>query len=60
MKIKHIYLLSLSLCSFFLAGCTAALPEQYTEVKEYPVIYPDYRDITIPYNIAPLNIAYEM
>lgn len=52
------------LCIFFgaalLVGCTATVPEQYTEVRGYPVIYPDYRNITIPYNIAPLNVAYEM
>ena len=60
MKIKCITFFYLPICSFFLVGCTAAIPEQYTELKEYPVVYPDYRGITIPYNIAPLNIAYEM
>ena len=60
MKLKHITLLSLLFGSVLLTGCTATVPEQYTEVGECPVIYPDYSDITIPYNIAPLNIAYEM
>ena len=43
-----------------LAGCTAAVPSQYVEVDASPTIYPQYSDITIPYNIAPLNVAYDM
>lgn len=42
------------------AGCTAHIPEQYAEVESWPTMHPVYNDITIPYNIAPLNIAYEM
>lgn len=42
------------------AGCTATAPEQYTETGVLPTIYPAYSDVTIPYNIAPLNFAYEM
>ena len=60
MQLKHRIILSLFLGAALLAGCTATVPEQYTEVRDYPVIYPDYRNITIPYNIAPLNVAYEM
>lgn len=60
MQPKHRIILSLFLGAALLAGCTATVPEQYTEVRDYPVIYPDYRNITIPYNIAPLNVAYEM
>lgn len=48
-------LLSLSL----LASCggpEAAIPEQSTAVQETADIYPDYRDITIPPNIAPLDL----
>lgn len=48
------------LCGMLLAGCTATVPQQYTEVGESPVIHPAYSDVTIPYNIAPLNVAYEM
>ena len=43
-----------------LVGCTASVPEQYTDTRALPVIFPQYSDITIPYNIAPLNVAYEM
>lgn len=60
MQSKHRIILSLFLGAALLSGCTATVPEQYAEVGDYPVIYPDYRNITIPYNIAPLNMAYEM
>ena len=52
--------LSLFLGAALLVGCTAKVPEQYAEAESQPVIFPAYSDITIPYNIAPLNIAYEM
>lgn len=53
----HILLLGVAL----LAGCTASVPEQYSEAGIAPTVYPDYSDgITIPYNIAPLNFAYTM
>ena len=32
-----------------------ALPESYARTEEQPLIFPDYTDITCPYNIAPLN-----
>lgn len=57
---KYKSLLSILLGALVLFGCTATIPEQYTEVRELPAIYPNYNDITIPYNIAPLNVAYEM
>lgn len=44
----------------FFIGCTASVPDQYAKVDEQPIVYPAYSDIAIPYNIAPLNFAYEM
>lgn len=46
---------------FWLAGLAACtpIPENVTRVKECAPIYPDYTDITIPYNIAPLNFMIE-
>ncbi|MDD4514521.1 hypothetical protein [Massilibacteroides sp.] len=39
---------------FFLTACSGSLP--YAEVTDsQPKIIPDYREVTIPYNIAPLN-----
>ena len=57
---KYKSLLSILLGAALLVGCTAKVPEEYTEARALPSIYPQYRDITIPYNIAPLNVAYEM
>ena len=44
------------LCGIVLLGaCTAKLPSKYDEKDELPKIYPDYVDVTIPVNIAPLT-----
>ena len=37
-----------------LAACTST-PKDVQQVDELPPIYPDYCDVTIPVNIAPLN-----
>lgn len=34
----------------------ASKPGQYRELSEWPKIYPDYIEVTIPVNIAPLNL----
>ena len=39
-----------------LVACRQAdIPATFTEVDQAPAIYPDYRDVTIPVNIAPLS-----
>ena len=40
---------------FFGACNNATIPEEWTETDRLPHIFPDYADITIPQNIAPLN-----
>ena len=57
---KYKLLLHVLLGVALLTGCTATVPEQYTETNTLPTIHPDYGNVTIPYNIAPLNVAYEM
>ncbi len=47
-------LLLLSLVTL-IAACTPQLPENYAESKAQPDIYPDYRDVTVPVNMAPLT-----
>lgn len=44
--------------TFLLAACSTdvSIPADSTPVTEHAEIYPDYRDITIPPNIAPLNM----
>ena len=44
-----------------LSGCNRhpSLPQDYTQESEKPEIYPDYTDVTVPVNIAPLNFFVE-
>ena len=60
MQSNHKSIAHLFLCVAFLASCTTNIPEQYAEPGTRPAIYPAYNEIVIPYNIAPLNVAYEM
>ena len=46
--------------SCLLLSCQSpSVPTQFTEIKKAPHIYPDYVDVTIPVNIAPLTFEYE-
>lgn len=38
-----------------LAGCGNKIPTTFSESRELPPIYPDYTNVTIPVNIAPLT-----
>ena len=40
-------------------ACGVSVPDSYTEKDELPNIYPDYADVTIPVNIAPLSFQIE-
>jgi hypothetical protein len=53
--IKYIFLL-VSLFSFVSCGNKTVIISE--EINESPDIFPDYKDITIPYNIAPMNFSY--
>lgn len=50
--------LAIGAAAWALVACSpqAVVPENATTINEKVSIYPDYRDITIPANIAPLNI----
>lgn len=48
-------LLPLLLVLLTACGPKAVVPEQAKRVTAQAKIYPDYRDVTIPWNIAPLN-----
>ncbi len=45
----------ISLCLF--EGCSTDLKGNFQAVNRLPKIEPDYANVTIPYNIAPLNFA---
>ena len=48
----------ISLSIILLSGCsTWDTPE--SSIDSRPVIFPDYAEVTIPYNIAPLNFMVE-
>lgn len=38
-----------------LVACSPSVPEKTEKVDAFPSIFPDYIDVTIPQNIAPLN-----
>ncbi|MCR5364810.1 MAG: hypothetical protein K6E67_01530 [Prevotella sp.] len=43
-------------CCVAMMGCSGpSVPEVFTDSKELPKIYPDYTDVTIPVNMAPLT-----
>ncbi|MBQ5663074.1 MAG: PD40 domain-containing protein [Bacteroidaceae bacterium] len=49
------YTLLLMVATLFFAACTPTLPDSPVSSKKSPRIYPDYKDVTIPCNIAPLT-----
>ncbi|MGM9692454.1 MAG: TolB family protein [Alloprevotella sp.] len=52
---NNIFLLVLAACLFAACARQAEIPVESTPVNEIADIYPDYRDIVVPPNIAPLN-----
>ena len=62
-RVKSAWLFYLSAFILFpalLASChNATVPEAFAEVNQSPHIYPDYCDVTIPLNIAPLTFEWD-
>lgn len=54
-NVIHLSILLLSVI-FGLCGCGADFAS-VQELNKQPIIFPDYRDVAIPVNIAPLNFA---
>ena len=54
---RDIFIQLAAIASLFMAiSCGApSLPESPVESKKQPLIYPDYKGVTIPCNIAPLT-----
>ena len=45
---------------FLVVSCTRhKIPEKFWEKDELPTIYPDYCDVTVPINIAPLTFQFD-
>ena len=54
MKLKHILPLI-----FVLAACSPRVPDSAKPLESLPPLFPDYADVTVPSNIAPLNFRIE-
>lgn len=53
MRIRNIA--SIGCCLMMMACSSPSVPEVFTESKSLPKIYPDYTNVTIPINLAPLT-----
>lgn len=53
---KSVLLILAALCTF--AACRSSLSDSVYGSEGPAIIYPDYKDVTIPTNIAPLNFHY--
>ena len=53
----HFYFQLLAVALLFLSSCVSHpdVPSSSKETKCLPDIFPDYCDVTVPFNIAPLN-----
>ncbi|MBR6319508.1 MAG: PD40 domain-containing protein [Prevotella sp.] len=50
----------LSAVAVVMAACQGAtVPQSFTTIEQLPAIYPDYVDVTVPVNIAPLTFELE-
>lgn len=47
--------LLLTLAAFVFAACGNKIPDVFSESDDLPNIYPDYANVTVPLNIAPLT-----
>ncbi len=58
-QISFLNSLLLAIAAVLLAACGGhpSVPETFTTEKRTPTIYPNYINVTIPCNIAPLNFA---
>ena len=57
MKRKRIFILLMLVVAF--SACQTKAPESYRDASDSLMIYPDYRGVTVPMNVAPLNFCVE-
>ena len=53
------FLFPLSTFLLLVACGGPSVPTEYTQSKLQPAIYPDYKQVTVPVNIAPLSFEYD-
>lgn len=56
---KTTYISLLTILLMLTACNNASIPETFTKVDKAPKIYPDYTDVTVPINIAPLTFEWD-
>ena len=56
---KKVFLYILTLTALLTACHRASVPTQFDDIEKAPSIYPDYVDVTIPVNMAPLTFELE-
>ena len=49
----------IALAALLLSCQKASVPSQYAEGSDLPTIYPDYVEVTVPVNIAPLTFEWD-
>ena len=45
---------------FLTVSCSVKVPENYTDINSLPPLFPDYTDVTVPANIAPLTFRIDV
>ena len=54
------HLLTIIASALLLTACGPELPTKFAESQSLPMIYPDYTDVTIPVNLAPLTFQMDV
>lgn len=57
---KKIFKYILALPLLAVVACSTQVPQQYTGIDELPAIFPEYTNVTIPCNIAPLTFRVDV
>ena len=47
--------IAISALILILTACSSKAPSAFTKVDKVPTVFPDYTNITVPCNIAPMN-----
>ena len=55
---RHLFTIIVS--ALLLTACGPELPTKFAESQSLPMIYPDYTDVTIPVNLAPLTFQMDV
>jgi len=54
---RYIYIV-VFVISAVMTGCSSQVPGQYSDSNQLPHIFPDYTNVTVPSNIAPLHFEF--